>query len=140
MNKVFLIGNLTRDPELTETNSGISVCKFSIAVNRNYTQDGERLTDFFTIVTWRGQAENCAKYLTKGRKISVVGTLQNRSYEDRDGNKRTVTEVQAQEIEFLTANAGSENAEEKGQGNTQPKHNERNKAELESIDDGDLPF
>lgn len=76
MNKAFLIGNLTRDPELAQTNSGKSVCKFSVAVNRNYTQaDGEKVTDYFTIVTWNGQAENCARYLKKGKKIAVVGEL-----------------------------------------------------------------
>lgn len=103
MNKAFLIGNLTRDPELAQTNSGKSVCKFSIAVNRNYTQaDGEKVTDYFTIVTWNGQAENCARYLKKGKKIAVVGELQQRSFEGNDGVKRTVIEIQAQEVEFLS--------------------------------------
>lgn len=103
MNKAFLIGNLTRDPELAQTNSGKSVCKFSIAVNRNYTQaDGEKVTDYFTIVTWNGQAENCARYLKKGKKIAVIGELQQRSFEGNDGVKRTVIEIQAQEVEFLS--------------------------------------
>lgn len=103
MNKAFLIGNLTRDPELAQPNSGKSVCKFSIAVNRNYTQaDGEKVTDYFTIVTWNGQAENCARYLKKGKKIAVVGELQQRSFEGNDGVKRTVIEIQAQEVEFLS--------------------------------------
>lgn len=103
MNKAFLIGNLTRDPELAQTNSGKSVCKFSIAVNRNYTQaDGEKVTDYFTIVTWNGQAENCARYLKKGKKIAVIGELQQRFFEGNDGVKRTVIEIQAQEVEFLS--------------------------------------
>lgn len=103
MNKAFLIGNLTRDPELAQPNSGKSVCKFSIAVNRNYTQaDGEKVTDYFTIVTRNGQAENCARYLKKGKKIAVVGELQQRSFEGNDGVKRTVIEIQAQEVEFLS--------------------------------------
>lgn len=111
MNKTWLIGNLTRDPELSETSSGIAVCRFSIAVNRDYkTEGGERIADFFNITVWRNQAENCGKFLKKGSKVSVVGSLQNRSYEDRDGNKRTVTEIVANEVEFLsTANSSTEN-------------------------------
>lgn len=89
MNKVILIGNLTRDPDYGETQSGISFCNFSIAVNRPYSDsNGERQTDFFNIKTWRGQADNCAKYLRKGSKVGVVGSLQTRTYEDNDGNKR----------------------------------------------------
>lgn len=74
MNKTFLIGNLTRDPELTATPSGVSVCKMSIAVNRNFTNaNGERETDFFNIVAWRRLADNCAKFLSKGKKIKTCG-------------------------------------------------------------------
>lgn len=125
MNKAFLIGNLTRDPELAQTNSGKSVCKFSIAVNRNYTQaDGEKVTDYFTIVTWNGQAENCARYLKKGKKIAVVGELQQRSFEGNDGVKRTVIEIQAQEVEFLSPMERQES-------------NNRREADEP---DGDLPF
>ena len=103
MNKVILVGNLTRDPELSETPSGVAVCKFSIAVNRPHANsDGERQTDFFNIVVWRGQGENAAKYLKKGSKVGIVGSLQNRSYEDKDGVKRSVTEVIASEVEFLS--------------------------------------
>lgn len=103
MNKVFLIGNLTRDPELTETSGGVSVCKFSIAVNRNYTgADGERKTDFFNCIAWRGLGENIARYVKKGQKIAVSGSMEQRSYEDRNGDKRTVYEVIAQDAEFLT--------------------------------------
>ena len=77
MNKCILIGNLTRDPELTTTATGVSLCRFSIAVNRAYAnQNGEREADFFNIVTWRGLAENCSKYLSKGRKVAVVGNIQ----------------------------------------------------------------
>ncbi|MDO4567664.1 MAG: single-stranded DNA-binding protein [Clostridia bacterium] len=103
MNKVILIGNLTRDPELRTTTTNRSVCSFSIAVNRAYaTQSGERLTDFFNIVVWGKVGENCARYLAKGRKVAVVGELQNRSYE-KDGVKRTITEIIASDVEFLTA-------------------------------------
>ena len=94
MNKVILVGNLTRDPELTETPSGVAVCRFAIAVSRDYANsEGTHETDFFNITVWRGRAENCGKYLKKGNKVAVVGSLQNRSYEDKDGIKRTVTDV-----------------------------------------------
>ena len=103
MNKVILIGNLTRDPELSETSSGVAVCRFSIAVSRDYANsEGNRETDFFNITVWRGRAENCGKYLKKGNKVAVVGSLQNRSYEDKDGIKRNVTDIVANEVEFLT--------------------------------------
>lgn len=103
MNKVIEIGNLVRDPELAQTPSGTAVCKMTIAVNRNYTNaSGEREADFFSVVAWRGLAENCAKYLSKGKKIAVCGQLQTRNYDDRDGNKRYVTEIIADDVEFLT--------------------------------------
>ena len=103
MNKVFLIGNLTRDPELRTTASSKSVCSFSIAVNRAFSnQQGEKVTDFFNIIVWGKLGENCAKYLSKGRKVAVMGEIQNRSYE-KDGVKRTVTEIIASDVEFLTA-------------------------------------
>lgn len=103
MNKVFLIGNLTRDPELSNTNSGISVCRISIAVSRRFANaDGSRETDFFNVVAWRAIAENCAKYLKKGSKIAVMGSIQNHSYEGNDGTKRYTTDITAEEIEFLS--------------------------------------
>ena len=103
MNKEFLIGNLTKEPDLAETPNGVAVCKFSVAVSRDYANaDGERETDFFNITVWRGRAENCGKYLKKGNKVAIVGTLQNRSYEDKDGIKRNVTDIIASEVEFLT--------------------------------------
>ena len=103
MNKVILIGNLTRDPELAETSNGVKVCRFSIAVNRDYTNsNGEKITDFFNITAWRGLAENCGKYLAKGRKVAIVGSLQNRTYEDKDGNKRAVMDIIASDVEFLS--------------------------------------
>ena len=94
MNKVILVGNLTRDPELTETPSGVAVCRFSIAVQRDYaSSDGTREADFFNVTVWRGRAENCGKYLKKGNKVAIVGSIQTRSYEDKDGIKRNVTDI-----------------------------------------------
>jgi single-strand DNA-binding protein len=107
MNKVFLIGNLTRDPELTETPSGVAVCRFSIAVNRSYSsQDGERQTDFFNCTAWRGQAETIARYTKKGNKVAVSGSIQLRNYEDNQGVKRTAVDIVVQDVEFLTPKTG----------------------------------
>jgi len=102
MNKITLIGNLTRDPELSTTSSGISVCRFTIAVNRRFQQGGEKQTDYFRIVTWRQQADNCSRFLAKGRKVAVIGELQASTYQDRNGETRMSLDVQADEVEFLT--------------------------------------
>lgn len=138
MNKVFLIGNLTRDPESSETSGGISFCRFSIAVNRPYSSaDGNRETDYFNITVWRGQADNCQKYLRKGNKVAIVGSLQNRSYEDKDGVKRNVTDVVANEVEFLTPRASGETFDDDVAVASRPK---REKPVLEEVDDDKLPF
>ena len=138
MNKVYLIGNLTRDPELTETPSGVPVCHFAIAVNRSYSsQDGERQTDFFNCTAWRGQAETIARYTKKGNKVAVCGSIQLRNYEDNQGAKRTAVDIVEQDVQFLT-----------------PKNNERfddvpassapaarKKPVLQAMDDdSDIPF
>ncbi len=121
MNKVILIGNLTKPPELRTTGSGTSICTFSIAVNRKYrAQDGSQSTDFFEIVVWRKLAENCARWLDKGKKVAVIGELQTRSYEAKDGSRRHVTEIVADEVEFLT-----------------PKQDANG---FVDVDDEDLPF
>jgi single-strand DNA-binding protein len=99
MNKAIIIGNLTKDPELKTTASGISVCTFRVAVTRPYKRDE---TDFLSIVTWRGLAENCAKFLAKGRKVGIVGSIQTREYDDNNGQRRYVTEIVADDVEFLT--------------------------------------
>jgi len=103
MNKVILIGNLTRDPEVRATPSGVTICTFSVAVSRRFqNQSGERVTDYFNIIAWRQLGETCGRYLAKGRKVAVIGELQTRSYDAKDGSKRYVTEVVADEVEFLT--------------------------------------
>jgi len=115
MNKVFLIGRLTRDPELRYTGSNTAVATFSIAVNRNFSnQDGVREADFINIVVWRKQAENVKNYLSQGSQVAIDGRLQTRSYDDQNGNKRYVTEVVADNVEFL----GSKNS-----GNVAPTGN-----------------
>lgn len=132
MNKLILIGNLTKAPEQGTTNSGVSYCRMSIAVTRRFANaDGERETDFFNITTWRAVAENCGKYLSKGSKVAIVGSIQNRTYEDKDGNKRYVTDIIADEVEFLSTKP----KEEQGEIETPKK-----RAELKPIVDDDLPF
>ena len=139
MNKVFLIGNLTRDPETRETPSGVSMCRFAIAVQRPYSsQDGERQTDFFNCTAWRGQAETIARYTKKGNKVAVSGSIQLRNYEDNQGVKRTAVDIIVQDVEFLTPKAG-ENFEEM---EVAPRANApKRKPVLQAMDDdSDIPF
>ena len=103
MNKIVLIGNLTADPVLRATQNGTSVCSFTLAVNRRFPgPDGQKQTDFFRILAWRGLADTCAKYLAKGRKAAVIGELQARTYEAKDGTTRMSLDVSADEVEFLS--------------------------------------
>ena len=126
MNKIILVGNLTKDTELRELPSGVYVCNISIAVSRDFGEEG---ADFFDIKVFNKLAQNCDKYLSKGKKIAVIGRLQNRSYEDKDGNKRYVTEVIANDVEFLS-----------------PKEDDTKQVcvqfnrELTEINDNQLPF
>jgi single-strand DNA-binding protein len=116
-NKVFLLGNLTRDPELRHTPQGTAVATFSLAVNRMYKgNDGsmKKETNFFTIVVWGRTGENCAKYLSKGRSVFVEGRLQNRSYETQEGQKRSITEVIADNVQFLSSNERGSAMDEAG--------------------------
>ena len=107
MNKAILIGNLANDPESRTTASGVSVCQFRLAVQRRFAnQQGVREADFFNIVAWRQTAELCARYLSKGRKVAVEGSIQNRSYDAQDGSKRYVTEIVADNVEFLGSPQG----------------------------------
>ncbi|NLI60293.1 MAG: single-stranded DNA-binding protein [Clostridiales bacterium] len=102
LNKVVLIGRLTRDPELRYTTGGVAVTRFSLAVERSFTnQQGEREADFIPIVVWRGLAENCAKYLNKGRLVAVAGRIQTGSYETPEGQRRYTTDVVADDVRFL---------------------------------------
>ena len=103
MKKIVLIGNLTRDPELRTTQSGVPVCTFSVAVNRRRSAEaGQPEADFFRITTWRQLAENCNRYLAKGRKAAVVGDISLNQYKDTNGLPRYSMEVTADEVEFLT--------------------------------------
>ncbi|MBQ8618217.1 MAG: single-stranded DNA-binding protein [Clostridia bacterium] len=103
MNKIYLIGNVVHTPEKRVTNSGIPVCNFSLAVRRRFkSANGETETDFFDVQAWRQHADLCEKYLEKGRKVAVTGSMQSREYIGKDGSKRRVWEVMADEVEFLT--------------------------------------
>ena len=140
MNKVFLIGNLTRDPELTETASGVPVCHFSIAVNRNYSsQDGERQTDFFNCTAWRTMAETIARYTKKGKKVSVVGSIQMRNYEDNQGVKRTAVDIICQDVEFLSPRDSDDSFDDVNDAPT--SSTQKRKPVLQAMDDDtDIPF
>lgn len=138
MNKVYLIGNLTRDPELTTTTSGISVCRMSIAVGRRFTNaEGSRETDFFNITAWRGTADNCAKFLKKGNKIAVSGSIQTRTYEKTDGTKGFSIDIVADEVEFLSSK--NDAGENDNMGGTSMSSSSP-VSDLQPIDDDNLPF
>ncbi len=145
MNKVILIGNLVRDVELTTTPSGVSVAKFTLAVNRTFTNsEGEREADYPNIIAWRDLADRCAQYLSKGKKAAVVGMLQTRSYEV-EGQKRYATEVVASEVEFLTPKGESQQTAalqgNAARGGAQRQQGHRRLDDLVPVDDNDdLPF
>ncbi|MBQ9792510.1 MAG: single-stranded DNA-binding protein [Clostridia bacterium] len=136
MNKVILIGNLTKDPELSTTNSGINYCRFTLAVPKRFANAGDRDAEFINIVVWRVQADNCHKYLKKGSKACVVGSLQTRSYDAQDGSKRYVTEVVAEEVEFLS----TRNSADGSFANATNSDNDSDATELQPIEDDSLPF
>lgn len=103
MNKVILIGNLANDPEYSTTQNGISKCTFRLAVQRRYANpDGTRDADFFTVICWRTIADNVSRYLMKGRRAAVEGSIQTRNYDGQDGQRRYVTEIVADNVEFLS--------------------------------------
>lgn len=132
MQRFICVGNLSKDPETRATPNGVAVCKFSIAVNRDFTkEDGTRDVDFFNVVTWRNLADNCARYLQKGNKVAIVGKLQNRQYEAKDGTNRNVTEIIAEQVEFLTPKQAEEPKK--------PVMREPEQIQLTPCDD-DLPF
>lgn len=128
MNKVILIGNLSRDPEYKQTNSGKGVCNFTLAVNRRKSKEGQQEADFINCVAWEKTAELVHSYLSKGRKCGVTGQIQTRSYKAQDGSTRYVTEVLVDDVEFLGAPAGS----------AMPAPDVHHSAD--AMDDGDLPL
>lgn len=133
MNSVILIGNLASDPESRTTQSGIAQCSFRLAVQRRFKgANGERNTDFLPVVCWRQTAEFVQRYLAKGRKVAVEGSIQTRSYDAQDGSKRYVTEIIADSVEAVGGrDDGAQNAQ-------QPAQNQQ--TEFAEVDDDELPF
>ncbi len=140
MNKITLIGNLTRDPESNTTQSGVNFTRFTIAVNRPFTNaNGERVADYFDVICWRQLADRCAKYLYKGSKVGVNGSVQRRQYEDRDGIKRTSFDVVADEVEFLTPKTSSAGRDGMSSG-YMPEEPHSAISDMQPVDNDDLPF
>lgn len=139
MNRTLLVGRLARDPELRTTGTGKSVCNFSVAVDRRYKQEGQPTADFFTVTAWGRQAEVIYQYLGKGRQIALSGRLQNRTYDDKDGIKRYVTEVVLEEFDFI-GSKGDQAAER-----SEPIAQDASIPDIDEdfhlmSDDDDLPF
>ena len=140
MQRITIIGNLVADPETRTTSSGTTVCSFTIAVNRRFANaDGERQTDFFRINAWRQLGEVCAKHLSKGKKVAVVGELQARLYDAKNGEKRMSLDVAADEVEFLSP---AEKAETKPQKKTKENSDgyDQTPNDWATINSSDLPF
>ena len=131
MNKVILIGHLAADPESRTTQSGVAQCTLRLAVTRRFAnqQTGKRESDFFNVVCWRQTAEFCSRYLSKGRRIAVEGSLQTRSYDAQDGSKRYVTEIIADNVEFCDSKQSG------GQGGAQAAQEG-----FTEIEDDEMPF
>ena len=135
MNKLTIIGNLTRDPELRTTQSGLSVCSFTVAVNRLRSQNNE--ADYFRITVWRELAEICQKFLAKGRKVAVCGPVAVSTYTANDGSTRATLEVTADEVEFLTPR---EDASYPANSAPKPAAPAQPDPGFEEVDGNDLPF
>ena len=137
MNKITLIGNLTNDPETRSTPSGVTICTFTIAVNRKFANaDGEKQTDFFRVNAWRQLGEVCAKHLKKSKKVAVVGELQARLYDAKNGEKRMSLDVAADEVEFLSP----KDEEPKRKNDTASVANGTITPDFTDIDSSDLPW
>ena len=133
MNKLTIIGNLTRDPELRTTKDGISVCSFTVAVNKRNrgNQGGQPEADFFRVTAWRERGETCAKYLTKGKKVCVMGPVGVSTYQANDGSTKANLEVTADDVEFLSARDQAQDP--------RPEVDQQSGYEKANVDD-ELPF
>lgn len=131
MNSLHIIGNLTKDPELRTTQSGLSVCSFTVAVNRRKTNGDQPEADFFNVTAWRERGETCAKYLTKGKKVSVIGPVSVRTWES-NGKHGASLEVTAEDVEFLSTR-GENKPEE------QETHIDKQSG-FQQVDADELPF
>ncbi|GKX68457.1 single-stranded DNA-binding protein [Inconstantimicrobium mannanitabidum] len=148
MNKVFLIGRLTKDPELKFTpGSGTAVTTLTLAVDKYNTATKQREADFIPVVVWGKQAESVANYMSKGSQMAIGGRIQTRSYEAKDGSKRYVTEVVANEVEFLSKGNGNHQASSDFGGSSEYGASSNNSfggsnfdEDMTPVDDGDIPF
>lgn len=131
MNHLTIIGNLVKDPELRTTATGLSVCSFTVAVNRKKTKDGQQETDYFNVTAWRERGETCAKYLTKGKKVCVTGQVSVRTWES-NGKHGASLEVTAEEVEFLSPRGEAQPA--------QPEPQVDQQTGFQQVETGDLPF
>ncbi len=144
MNKLTIIGNLTRDPELRTVSGDVNVCDFTVAVNRRQrSQNGQQGADFFRVSAWRALGENCQKYLAKGRKVCVIGPVSVRTYQGNDGATRASLEVTADDVEFLSPRSEqgqSGAAAPQYQNAPAPKIDAQSGMEQVSMEDDELPF
>lgn len=150
MNRVILVGRLTKDPELRYTPNGVAVATFTLAVNRPFTnQAGEREADFINCVVWRRPAENVANFLKKGSLAGVDGRIQTRNYENQEGKRIYVTEIMAESVQFLDTKGGNGSGSGNGSGNQQNANTGQNGSRGDDpfagggtidISDDDLPF
>lgn len=153
VNKAILVGNLGKDPELRYTPAGTAVCTFSLATTdrfKNKQGEQQERTEWHNIVVWAGLAEICGKYLTKGKQIYLEGRIQNRSYDDRDGNKRYITEIVANEMQMLGragdqgggggAGSGSNSSAGSGRSSSRDQDSGGGSAEPSFNPDDDIPF
>ena len=141
MNKIILLGRLTRDPEVRYTSTGKVVCQFTLAVDRPFAnQEGQREADFIPVVIWGKQAETCGNYLTKGQRALVEGRLQIRSYNAKDGGKRWITEVIADHFEFIECKATSDITEEKVSDSAAPTSSMSYGTNVPLLNDAEIPF
>ena len=141
MNKIILLGRLTRDPEVRYTSTGKVVCQFTLAVDRPFAnQEGQREADFIPVVIWGKQAETCGNYLSKGQRVLVEGRLQIRSYNAKDGGKRWITEVIADHFEFIECKANSDITEEKVSDSAAPTSSMSYGTNVPLLNDAEIPF
>lgn len=138
LNHIVIMGRLARDPESRTTQSGVSVCNFTVAVDRDYKNGDEKVTDWIDCVAWRGTAEFVQKYMSKGRMVVVSGSLQSRKWQDKEGNNRTSWEVQAQNVYFADSKRDGDSGS--GGGSPAPASPDVTYDELGDAQDGELPF
>lgn len=141
MNQIVIKGRIVHTPELKTTQSGVNVCRFSVAVDRRFKQNGEKVTDFFDCVAWRSSADFVSKYFDKGQEILLSGEMQSRQYEARDGSKRRAWEISVDNVEFCSSKQGGAAPAQPAPQQPAPAYSAPKQDDFAIIDDtGDLPF